>query len=74
MSGSVSHTGKAIFFRTLAAAFPELLDLLCSTDTAHTRSINKLFEALEFLSLCIISIKESQKTHLHTSVCHMRPT
>ena len=67
-SSYLSQTRNAKFFRRLAAAFPELLDLVCSTDPRQTSKIAKLVWSLRFLSFCIASIKD-QKGHLHTAVC-----
>ena len=60
----LSSGGRAKFFRTVAQGFPELLDLLCSTDTRQTDKIKELQAELRFMSLCIISNKQ-HKVHLH---------
>ena len=48
-------------------AFPEVLDLLASTDESEKDKIEHLREALSFLCTCVTSLRERDQ-HLHTSV------
>ena len=68
-SSWLSQTRKAEFFRTLSDVFPELLDLLCSTDPGQTEKLEQLHASLQFLCWCILSLKD-QKRHLHEAVHH----
>jgi hypothetical protein len=63
---SVSH--RARFFRKLAAAFPELLDVICSTDARLADQIAKLQRSISFMCACIAETESNGRNKIHNLI------
>ena len=57
-SSYLSPTRKAKFFRRLMRAFPELLDLMCTTNPAQIDKILRLKESVQFMCINYLAAKE----------------
>ena len=57
-SSYLSPDRKAKFFRQLMETFPELLDLMCSSDPAQQKRIVRLRESLQFMCINYLASKE----------------
>merc|ERR1712216_2031 len=64
------------FYRSLAATFPELLDVLCDTssDERHLQRVSELQKSLKFLSRALQRLWQYD-THVHSAIneWHLAP-
>jgi hypothetical protein len=67
----LSHLPEAKFFRRLAAAFPEVLDVLLCTDDMSWPSVLRLQEGLKFLAAAVEKVGAASRSELRKSnSCH----
>jgi hypothetical protein len=71
----LSHSSQAAFFRRLAGACPEIIDVLCTVNAACIADINALRRGLAFLSSAVGHMAEADTPGLHTAIreCDLGP-
>ena len=71
----LSHSPQAAFFRRLASACPEIIDVLCTVNAACIADINALRRGLAFLSSAVGHMAEADAPGLHTAIreCDLGP-
>jgi hypothetical protein len=71
----LSHSPEAAFFRRLAGAVPEIVDVLCTVNTACTDDIDARRRGLAFLSSAVAHMAEADAPALHAAIreCDVGP-